>query len=169
MTNLVLRFVNRDASLAPNALCHQSTPISDPPLQWISRQEARNVPILAVHMGAMYWGFVNRTCKSDWVRSLIQLSRTAISGTLNVVSDVCEGVMSVWRSFLRVCGNLWSELAWSLDAKFFERKIALRHYQSRSYNEIRALNRRARRWRFVWNPRHSLFGKAVPSAPPSEK
>ena len=91
-------------------------------------------------MDATYREIVDWASEMDRVRSLLQLSRTAFPAPSTLYRSFERVPMSVWRRFLRESATICDPGSHgAIDATFFDRETASRHYQHRSDRHIRTL------------------------------
>ncbi|RDZ55765.1 IS5/IS1182 family transposase [Haloferax sp. Atlit-10N] len=140
MTNLLFRFVKQAASLAQKRCAASPTAVSDPTGNGFPGWKHVTLHFLRVHMDATYREIVDWASDMDRVRGLLQLSRTAFPASSTLYRSFERVPMSVWRGFLRESANICDPGSHgAIDATFFDRETASRHYQHRSNRQIRTL------------------------------
>ncbi|WP_238992741.1 transposase [Halorubrum distributum] len=91
-------------------------------------------------MEATYREIVDWVSEMDRVRSLLQLARTVFSAPSTLYRSFERVPMSVWRGFLRESATICDPGSnGAIDATFFDRETASKHYQHRSDRNIRTL------------------------------
>ncbi|MEZ3169029.1 transposase, partial [Halorubrum ejinorense] len=91
-------------------------------------------------MDATYREIVDWASEMDRVRGLLQLARTAFPAPSTLYRSFERVPMSIWREFLRESANICDPGSHgAIDATFFDRETASRHYQHRSDRHIRTL------------------------------
>jgi IS5 family transposase len=91
-------------------------------------------------MDATYREIVDWASEMDRVRGLLQLARTAFPAPSTLYRSFERVPMSVWRGFLRESATICDPGSHgAIDATFFDRETASRHYQHRSDRHIRTL------------------------------
>ena len=131
MAKLLFLFVTQAASLAQKRCAASPTAVSDPTGNGFPGWKHVTLHFLRVHMDATYREIVDWASEMDHVRGLLQLARTAFPAPSTLYRSFERLPMSVWRSFLRdsatIC-DLRSHGA--IDATFFDRETASRHYNT---------------------------------------
>jgi hypothetical protein len=133
VSKLLFRFVKQAASLAQKRCAASPTAVSDPTGHGFSGWKHVTLHFLRVHMDATYREIVDWVSEMDRVRGRLQLARTAFPASSTLYRSFERVPMSIWRGFLRESANIYDPGSHgAIDATFFDRETASRHYQHRS-------------------------------------
>lgn len=140
MPNLLFRFVKQAASLAQKHCAASPTAVSDPTGNGFAGWKHLTLHFLRVHMDATYREIVDWTSEMDRVRAVLQLARSAFPAPSTLCRSFERAPMSVWRALFRSTASQCDPGSHgALDATFFDRETASRHYQHCSDRHIRTL------------------------------
>lgn len=141
MSKILFRFVKQATSLAQKRCAASPTAVvSDPAGNGFDGWKHLTLQFLHVHMDASYAEIIDWASEMDRVHVVLQLARTEFPAP-----------STLWRSFERVPMRIWRQLLHrsaticdpgehgALDATFFDRERASRHYQHRSDRHIQTL------------------------------
>ena len=140
MSNLLFHFVNEAASLAQKGCAVSPTAVGDPTGNGFPGWKHVTLHFLRVHMDATYREIVDWASEMDRVRGLLQLARTAFPAPSTLYRSFERVPMAIWCGFLRESATICDPGSHgAIDATFFDRETASRHYQHRSDHHIRTL------------------------------
>jgi IS5 family transposase len=137
----LFRFVKQAASLAQKRCAASPTAVvSDPAGNGFAGWKHLTLHFLRIHTGSTYLEIVDWASQMDRIRAILQLARSPFPAP-----------STLWRSFERVPTRVWRQLLdrsatacnpgdhGAVDATFFDRRAASRHYIDRSDRHIRTL------------------------------